>query len=281
MAYETYYFKDDKVKLLFGDCLDILPQIPDCSVDMIFADPPYNLSNGGITCHAGRMVSVNKGDWDKSKGLEQDYQFSVDWLSACKRVLTDNGTIWVSGTMHNIYLIGFTLQQLGFKLLNEICWYKPNAAPNLSCRYFTHSHEVVLWAAKSKDSKHKFNYERMKTIAGGKQMRSVWMDVTKEDSPQDIWTIGTPTTDEKHFGKHPTQKPLTLLERIVLASTEPNDIVLDPFTGSSTTGIAAIRHDRRFVGIDSNKDFLELSVKRIIEELEKKTNRPRLVEEIT
>ncbi len=275
---ETYY-RDDRIKLLLGNCLDILPKFHECSIDMIFADPPYNLSNGGITCQAGRMVSVNKGEWDKSKGFEQDHQFSIDWLGACRRVLKDDGTIWVSGTIHSIYSIGFALQQLGYKILNEICWYKPNASPNLSCRYFTHSHEVVLWAAKSSNSKHKFNYQRMKQIAGGKQMRSVWMDIDIEDSPQDIWIINTPPTEEKHFGKHPTQKPLALLERIILASTDPNDIVLDPFTGSSTTGVAAIRYDRRFIGIDASSEFLELSIKRLKEERAKKINKPKLIEE--
>jgi site-specific DNA-methyltransferase (adenine-specific) len=246
---------------------------------MIFADPPYNLSNGGITCYAGRMVSVNKGDWDKSKGFEQDHQFTLDWLNACRRVLKDDGTIWISGTIHNIYSIGFALQQLGYKILNEICWYKPNAAPNLSCRYFTHSHEVVLWAAKSKNSRHKFNYERMKKIAGGKQMRSVWMDIDKEESVPDIWTINTPSVEEKHFGKHPTQKPVALLERIILASTNPYDTILDPFTGSSTTGVVAIKHGRKFIGIDSSKEYMDLSTKRIEEITREITFNPKLVEE--
>jgi site-specific DNA-methyltransferase (adenine-specific) len=278
-VYETYYYKEDRVKLLLGNCLEVLPQVPENSIDMIFADPPYNLSNGGITCYAGRMVSVNKGDWDKSKGFEQDHQFTLDWLNACRRVLKDDGTIWISGTIHNIYSIGFALQQLGYKILNEICWYKPNAAPNLSCRYFTHSHEVLLWAAKSKNSRHKFNYERMKKIAGGKQMRSVWMDIDKEESVPDIWTINTPSVEEKHFGKHPTQKPVALLERIILASTNPNDTVLDPFTGSSTTGVAAIKHGRKFIGIDSSKEYVDLSTKRIEEITREITFNPKLVEE--
>jgi site-specific DNA-methyltransferase (adenine-specific) len=279
MTYETYYYQENRVKLLLGNCLEVLPKFPESSIDMIFADPPYNLSNGGITCQAGKMVSVNKGEWDKSKGLEQDHQFSMDWLNACRRVLKDDGTIWVSGTIHSIYSIGFALQQLGYKILNEICWYKPNAAPNLSCRYFTHSHEVVLWAAKSKTSKHKFDYEKMKIMAGGKQMRSVWMDVGKEDNPQDIWIINTPPLEEKHFGKHPTQKPLALLERIILASTNPNDIILDPFSGSSTTGVAAIRHERRFIGIDAEREYLALSQKRLEEESNKNIQAPMLIRE--
>ena len=175
IAMSRIFYKNDKVTLFEGNCLEVLPTLPERSVDMIFADPPYNLSNGGITCHAGRMVSVNKGKWDKSNGIEQDHEFALSWLTACRRVLKDNGTIWVSGTMHNIYSVGFTLQQLGYKLLNEISWFKPNAAPNLSCRYFTHSHETILWAAKSEKSKHRFDYQLMKQIAGGKQMRSLWV----------------------------------------------------------------------------------------------------------
>jgi site-specific DNA-methyltransferase (adenine-specific) len=274
------FYKNENVALFKGDCSDVLPTLPECSVDMIFADPPYNLSNGGITCQAGRMVSVNKGEWDKSKGVDADHEFALQWLTACRRVLKDDGTIWVSGTMHNIYSVGFALQQLGYRLLNEICWYKPNASPNLSTRYFTHSHETVIWAAKSGKSKHKFDYQRMKQIAGGKQMRSLWMDIDVEDEPQDIWSIPTPSGVEKKFGKHPTQKPLALLERIILASTNPGDIVLDPFTGSSTTGVAAIRHGRRFIGIETNAGYLELSVKRLDEELARISGNPRLIKEL-
>ena len=260
--------------------MDVLPTLPECSVDMIFADPPYNLSNGGITCHAGRMVSVNKGEWDKSNGIDQDHEFAIDWLTACRRVLKDDGTIWVSGTMHKIYSIGFTLQQLGYRLLNDISWFKPNASPNLSCRYFTHSHETLIWAAKSEKSKHKFDYQLMKQISGGKQMRSLWTDIDVEDEPQDIWSITTPPKAEKKFGKHPTQKPLALIDRIILASTTPNDMILDPFTGSSTTGVAAIRHGRRFIGIDTNTEYLELSIRRIEEEIANTNNNPKIIKEL-
>lgn len=280
MQRKPYYKKNDIVKLFEGNCLDILPTLPECSVDMIFADPPYNLSNGGITCHAGRMVSVNKGDWDKSNGIDKDHEFVIDWLAACRRVLKDDGTIWVSGTMHKIYSIGFALQQLGYKLLNDISWFKPNAAPNLSCRYFTHSHETLIWAAKSEKNKHKFDYQLMKQIAGGKQMRSLWTDIDVEDEPQDIWSITTPTKTEKKFGKHPTQKPVALLERIILASTNSGDVILDPFTGSSTTGVAAVRHNRRFIGIDNNTEYLELSVKRLKEEFAEIKGKSKLIEEL-
>lgn len=210
----SVYYDDSEhsIRLLQGDCIRILSKARENSVDMIFADPPYNLSNGGITCQAGRMVSVNKGEWDKSKGIDADHEFALEWLAACRRVLKDDGTIWVSGTMHNIYSVGFALQQLDYKLLNEICWFKPNASPNLSARYFTHSHETVIWAAKSQKSRHKFNYQLMKQIAGGKQMRSLWMDIDVQDEPQDIWTIPTPPAAEKTFGKHPTQKPIALTD---------------------------------------------------------------------
>src|SRR3972149_5232385 len=180
----SVYYNDSEhfVKLLKGDCIEILNKARAESVDMIFADPPYFLSNGGITCYAGKMVSVNKGKWDKSQGFEEDHKFTIQWLTACRRVLKDDGTIWISGTMHNIYSIGFALQQLDYKLLNDISWFKPNASPNLSCRYFTHSHETLIWAAKSQKSKHKFDYQLMKQIAGGKQMRSLWNDIGVERS---------------------------------------------------------------------------------------------------
>ncbi|WP_081320500.1 DNA-methyltransferase [Dehalococcoides mccartyi] len=272
------FFKTAHAELIHGDCLDILEKLPEKSVDMIFADPPYNLSNGGITCHSGRMVSVNKGEWDKSSGILIDHEFEIKWLNACRRVLKNDGTIWVSGTMHNIYSVGFALQKLEYRLLNEVCWFKPNAAPNLSCRYFTHSHEILIWAAKSSESKHKFNYQAMKAQAGGKQMRSLWSDI--DEMPSDIWTITTPKKAEKKYGKHPTQKPLALVERTILAATDPGDIVLDPFTGSSTTGVAAIRNGRHFIGIDNNVDYLELSVKRLNEELEYSETNVNLIEEM-
>lgn len=225
--YEIYYENQEPfVKLLKGDCVEVLNQARECSVDMIFADPPYFLSNGGITCHAGKMVSVNKGKWDKSKGPEENHAFSLKWLEACQRVLKPNGTIWVSGTAHIIHSIGYAMQQVGLKILNDITWEKPNPPPNLSCRYFTHSTETVIWAAKNDKAKHCFNYDIMRKINSGKQMKSVW-------------TLSSPNGDEKDFGKHPTQKPVALLERIILASTNEDDLVLDPFAGSSTTGVAA------------------------------------------
>jgi len=245
-----FYDQACAVKLFKGDSVQILKKFPSECVDMIFADPPYKLSNGGITCHAGKMVSVNKGEWDKSEGLHKDHEFNLTWLKECKRILKPDATIFVSGTMHIIYSIGFAMQQLGFRILNDITWYKPNAAPNLSCRYFTHSHEIILWASKDKKAKHRFNYKEMKELNGGKQMRS-------------LWEISTPPPREKAFGKHPTQKPLKLMRRIIEASTLEGDLVLDPFTGSSSTGVAAVELNRKFIGIDNNQEYLDLSVKRI------------------
>jgi len=227
---------------------------------MIFADPPYLLSNGGFSVHAGKRVSVNKGDWDKSGGLKKDFEFHLAWIQACKRVLKPQGTIWISGTYHSIYQCGFALQVAGYHILNDIAWFKPNASPNLSCRYFTASHETLLWARREKKAKHTFNYDLMKNgewpedqlKKPGLQMRSVW-------------SMGTPKPEEKKYGKHPTQKPISLLKRIIQSSTGKNDLILDPFTGSSTTGIAAAALGRRFVGIDTEKKYLDLSVKRFLD----------------
>ena len=270
------FFQQDSVTLYGGDCLDIMAQLPEESVDMVFADPPYNLSNGGITCHAGRMVSVDKGQWDRSSGPAQDHEFTLRWLSACRRVIKDDGSIWVSGTMHNIYSVGFALQELGFKLLNDITWFKPNASPNLSCRYFTHSHETLIWAARSPESRHVFNYDTMREMAGGKQMRSYWRDIPTDPEPPDVWVEGTPRREEKTHGKHPTQKPVALLSRVILSSTHEGDTVLDPFAGSSTTGVAAIRHGRAFIGIESEPEYLELSAHRLEETLAQMSQNPHL-----
>ncbi len=251
---QSPYFEDKKhsVILYKSDCFDVLTKIPDNSIDMIFADPPYFLSNGGFTCHAGKKVSVNKGKWDVSKGVEEDFIFTQRWLRECQRVLTPNGTIWVSGTSHIIYTVGSAMQGLGYKILNDIAWFKVNPPPNLSCRYFTHSTETILWAAKNKDSKHYFNYDLMKKMNNNKQMLS-------------LWSIKAPGFPEKVYGKHPTQKPLELLNRIVLSSTKPGDIVLDPFTGSSTTGVAAVKEKRQFIGIELEEEYLKTSIKRLKE----------------
>ena len=234
------------LKLYHGDCLQAMKSLSSQTVDMVFADPPYNLSNGGGTCQSGKWVCVNKGEWDTSRGLTQDHEFNVAWLAECKRLLKPNGTIWVSGTYHVIYSIGFALQTLDYKILNDICWFKPNASPNLSCRYFTASHETLIWAAKDKKSRHTFHYPAMKAENKGLQMRS-------------MWPIGSTPQCEKVHGKHPTQKPLALLRRIICASTNSGDVILDPFCGSGTTGVAALELGRSFIGIDLSEDYLRLA----------------------
>lgn len=251
------YYEKPRFKLYHANCLDILANFPENSVNMIFADPPYNLSNDGFSLHAGRRVSVNKGMWDKSKGFKDDYDFHYKWLAASKRVLKPEGTLWVSGTYHSIYQCGHALQALDYHLLNEISWFKPNGSPNLSCRFFTASHETVIWARKDKNTKHIFNYHLMKD--------GEWSeDFIKKPKTQmrSVWAIYPPKKPEKIFGKHPTQKPLELLRRIILASTKPGMLVLDPFTGSSTTGIAAYPLGRSFIGIDTELKYLEVSKKR-------------------
>lgn len=273
---KVYWEAPDRAWLVRGDCFAFLEGVisrhPEGCFDMIFADPPYFLSNGGITCHAGQMVSVDKGEWDRSKGPDQDHEFNRTWLGLCQRALKPNGTLWVSGTSHVIYSIGFAMQQLGFKLLNNITWIKTNPPPNLACRYFTHSTETIIWAAKSKKSKHYFDYSQMKQVNRGKQMKDVWEDLPREGEPDGEFPTDfslrqqAPGWGEKAHGKHPAQKPVALLERILLAGSPHGALVLDPFAGSATTGVAAIRHGRRFVGVELDERYLELGRKRLTEE---------------
>ena len=243
----TPYYKslDRNFTLIKGDCIELLNKF-EFKFDMIFADPPYHLSNNGFSVQSGKKVSVNKGIWDKSQGYEKDYLFDREWLSVCRNKLKDNGTIWISGTYHNIFSIARCLTELDFKILNCITWVKTNPPPNLSCRYFTHSAEYILWARKNSKNPHFYNYELMKEINGGTQMR-------------DVWNLPSIAKWEKSCGKHPTQKPLCVLSRIIQASTKEEAWILDPFTGSSTTGIAANLLGRRFLGIDINDEFLQIS----------------------
>ncbi|MDK9698747.1 MAG: site-specific DNA-methyltransferase [bacterium] len=337
---EIYFQSDDKSFTLYhGDCLDVLPRLVttfgDAYADLVFADPPYYLSNDGITCQSGKMVSVNKGGWDKSNGPTEDHAMVKNWLKAARDAMKPDATIWITGTMHIIYNIGFALQELHFKLLNDIVWVKPAPPPNLACRTFTHTTEIVLWAARNdglvkgeKKSKYVFNYPEMKRQNGGKQMRSFWgqppsdeellwlppservgveFNSTREDGtsanvfassppmhradlksaptqpddsrkrPSDrnvqrteettpnIFEIGAPRSDEKKFGKHPTQKPMALLRRIIEAGSNPGQMVVDPFNGTGATGIMAAMLGRKYIGVESNEEYLEITRKRYLE----------------
>jgi site-specific DNA-methyltransferase (adenine-specific) len=254
------FYKSENAIIFNNDCLELLKRIPENSIDMIFADPPYLLSNDGFTCQNGKMVSVNKGKWDKSGGLETDVLFHNEWILACRRILKPEGTIWISGTYHSIYLCGYLLQKNHFHFLNDIIWFKPNASPNLSCRFFTASHETLIWARKDKKAKHTFNYEQIKNGQFPE-------DKLKKENTQmrSVWSIPTPGAGEKEKGKHPTQKPLDLLRRIVLASTKEGGLVLDPFCGSGTTGIACKDIGSRFfIGIEIEEKYCELAKERLL-----------------
>jgi site-specific DNA-methyltransferase (adenine-specific) len=258
------HWSADGCRLLRGDCLALLDQLPARSADLIFADPPYLLSNGGSTCASGRRVSVDKGKWDASAGVGADHDWNTKWLRACQRVLKPSGTLWVSGTHHVIFSIGFAMQTLGFHLLNTITWFKPNASPNLACRFFTHSTEILLWASPARRTPlpHTFHYRDMKADNGGKQMRDLWQ-FPEPEGEQVIWSLPTPARSEKQAGRHPTQKPRALLDRIVRAGSSPGDLVLDPFNGSGTTGVAALSAGRRYVGLDVDRGYLELTRRRL------------------
>lgn len=245
------YYQDESSALFWADAFEVLEQMKPESVDMVFADPPYFLSNDGISCSGGKRVSVNKGDWDKIESTEEKHEFNRRWIRLCKKILKLDGTIWISGTLHNIYSVGLALEQEGFKIINNITWQKTNPPPNLACKCFTHSTETILWAQKNdKRARHFFNYPLIKELNGGKQMKDVW---TGTLTPQ----------SEKIYGKHPTQKPLYLLERILLASTHEGDLVVDPFCGSSTTGVACKKLGRSYIGIDHELDYINLSMRRL------------------
>lgn len=249
----TPYFKSENrdFTLLKGDCFHLLRGF-DFKFSCVFADPPYFLSNDGISIQSGKIVSVNKGEWDRERNFQEIMNFNMEWISLCRDKLKENGTIWISGTYHNIFSVANCLTELGFKILNVITWVKTNPPPNISCRYFTFSTEFVIWARKSAKVSHYYNYNLMKKINQNKQMT-------------DVWTLPAIAKWEKSCGKHPTQKPLSLLSRIILASTQKGEWILDPFCGSSTTGIAANLLNRRYLGIEKEENFLEISKNRRIE----------------
>lgn len=249
---EAHYKSSNRdFTLIHGNCIQLLRDF-DFKFNCIFADPPYFLSNGGISVQAGKVVNVNKGEWDTGKSHQEVMEFNMEWLSLCREKLNDNGTIWVSGTYHNIFSVANCLINLGYKVLNVVTWVKTNPPPNISCRYFTYSTEFIIWARKSKKKAHYFNYDLMKLINGNKQMT-------------DVWHLPAIAPWEKSCGKHPTQKPLALLARIIMSSTKKGEWILDPFCGSSTTGIAANLLERRYLGIDQELDFIEMGKRRRLE----------------
>jgi len=243
--------KDENFTLLHDDCFEVLTEF-NFGFDMVFADPPYFLSNDGLTIQNGKISSVNKGKWDKSLGAKEMTKFNRKWLKLVRDKMKPNATIWISGTTHNIFNIGQLLTELDFKILNIITWEKTNPPPNFSCRYFTHSTEQIIWARKEAKVPHYYNYALMKELNGGKQMK-------------DVWKLPAIAKWEKSCTKHPTQKPLALLTRIILASTQKGAWILDPFAGSSTTGIAANLLGRRYLGIDQEEEYLEISKARKLE----------------
>lgn len=258
------FYSENDFTLYHDDTFKRLPKLESKTVDMIFADPPYFLSSGGISCSSGKQVSVNKGEWDKSLEINEKLKYHRKWIRQCRGLLKDDGTIWISATLHSVYAIGVALEMEGFSIINNIIWQKTNPAPNLACRCFTHSTETVIWARKQLTSKkkgnHTFNYSIMKEENDGKQMKDVWQF---EDLEPEFYISACTPKKEKKEGKHPTQKPLGLLRRIIEASTHEGDLILDPFNGSGTTGIAAKMLNRKYIGIEQEQEYLELTIRRL------------------
>lgn len=257
------FAKTDNFSLYEGSIPDALTELGTECFDLVWADPPYLLSNNGTSVQSGKRVSVNKASWDRSRGTaRQDYLFQESWISGVKRLLKwPHGSLMITGTYHSIYHCGHALLMDGWHIINDIVWFKPNGAPNIGCRCFSASHEILLWASLAKNARHKFNYSDMKNgdwhekdilKHPGKQMRSVW-------------SIPTAGKNEKTCGSYKTQKPISLLRRCIASCTDPGDLILDPFCGSGTTGIVAVSMGRRFVGIDNNPNALELALKRFNE----------------
>lgn len=246
----NYYFQsyNKDFNLIQGDTMEILNHVSQ-KVDMIFADPPYFLSKGITRCINGTWKSFEKGEWDRITSQENINAFNKSWLSKCRTILNDNGTIFVSGTYHNIFSVASCMVELGYKILNIIVWQKSDAKPTLSRNYFNFTTEYIVWARRSEKVPHFFNCDLMEQLNGGARM-------------SDVWRIPFLSSWELKCGKHPTQKPLRLLYRIILAATHEGDLILDPFAGSCTTGIAANLLRRNFIGIDQNKDYLDYGIRR-------------------
>lgn len=246
------YFQDDSCVLYKGDCTQIMNEISDESIDVIFADPPYFLSSGRTMDIAGRTVNFEKGEWDRCRSLPEIDKFNSLWISIARKKLKENGTIWVSGTFHNMFSIIRILKDYNFKIINVVTWQKENPKEIIDGQHLTFSAEFIVWARKSQFGKHVYNFELMKNLNGGKPLT-------------DVWKITSPELWERRCGSHPTQKPLLLLYRILLLCTRKEDIILDPFAGSCTTGIAAKLLGRHFIGVEQNQAYLEYGVLRLKE----------------
>ena len=250
---QQLFFHNQNCHLLFGDCVQVMKNIRSETIDVIFADPPYFLSRQtGKTYQNGKITSVYKGKWDEPKTIAEKLQFNYEWLKECKRILKKTGTIWITGSKHNIYSVGVALEQLEFQIINNIAWIKNNATTSITHRVLNFDNETILWAKKSEYGGYTYNYDTLKQLNNNQEMT-------------DVWTIPVVNKTEKQFGNHPTQKPLKLLERIILCSTKKEMIILDPFAGSSTTGVAALKHNCKYIGIETDRNYLELSKRRILD----------------
>ena len=242
--------------IIAGDCLENLSLIPNKSVDLIFADPPYWMQTEGELLRSNGKKFDGVGDsWDKFSTYKEYDEFSEKWLKECKRILKPNGSIWVIGSFQNIYRLGYIMQNLGFWVLNDVIWSKPNAVPNFGGTRYQNSHETLLWCCPSRKSKYTFNYKTMKHLNGDKQDKSIW-DISI--------CIGNERLKDKNGKKaHSTQKPEQLLYKVILSTSKPNDIILDPFFGSGTTGAIAKRLGRNYIGLEKERKYINIAKKRI------------------
>lgn len=244
-------------QIIQGDCVEILGGLPERSIDLIFADPPYNLQLQS-ELHRPNMTKVDAVDdaWDRFESVQAYDEFTLHWLSACKRVLKPSGTLWVIGTYHNIFRVGKIMQDLGFWILNDVIWVKTNPMPNFRGVRFTNAHETLIWASTAKGARYTFHYHAMKGLNDEKQMRSDWWLLPPAIGAERV-------RDESGYKTHSTQKPESLLYRVILSSSNPGDVVLDPFLGSGTTAVVAKRLHRNWIGIEREQKYIEAAQKRI------------------